>query len=1128
MTVNGGGGTGISVRGSFNNVSDVVLSRWYSAITIYGNNNNIKNIISKDAAVGVFTYGSYFNNISNITITGASTGLDLSACSSNNITNSIIQALYGIIITGNSENNLIYNNILNGSSKNVYFPYSSEIYLNNWSVTKQSGVNIWNSSLGYIGGNVWTNPSGTGYSDTCADTTPNDGFCDSPYTVDPTGPNIDYLPIKATPLPIAVSAVSPLTGSVIIGRAVKFNYNVTWTSLIPPLNCSVFDNRTGVFAYSKSNSTPLINNSVANNITFTYPQDYDLLSWYVQCCYAYVCFSSYPPRTIAVHTSQINASAYPVDSRCLNAPVYFYCNYTDGNNKSVQPALVNITVWNATSTYLYTNDQNVPDNSSVSHGVLYNSTLQMFYYKTSSLPLGKYNYSCSALNVSYPFNQSGNYNYTITDLTDSKLTVTTYPDYQVQQQNGQTFYFNGSYTDQSGTTVLDNADCKLIIYPNGAAGGMIIQAYYNSNVQLYQANTTSLMIGPNPCNFTCTQTCYRTASNLTTFIVTYGGLSSSPALVFEDPVYSLQTHSTAHKVITQSPYSGSLVSNISKSASGWNWTYGMVVKISKPQCAALPSDKSKILLVKDSTNIYDTGACPAVNSFAGVIFEDNLCGSHLAQCNLNKPYAYNFPTGIYDKIPDSSYVLLNGDDLVVQDISKLRNFYFNGYYRANNYAPSFLMRLSGQLTCSPYGIESFVNINTFTQNISSVDYNYFNSSSPANQNIYKIKGMPNCENSTICSNDNIPHFFLDNEYAFSNVSGAYTHVQSYGADNLTLTPLEPPQQPPGGTLPPEQQCTPLLPDGCNATCNCSVMGHPGWTCSGGACIPPTSPGCVNPNCNDTCHCSNYGLSSSWQCVGGTCQQQCTPPPACNVNTDCASYGANYRCCYGGTGCGTCTPVCLVDPDCPAKDCNIPYCNYPGSCPPSGAEECSYTPTTTPPYCSNPAGSCNNNNICETATENYYRCFNDCCWTCQGIVDNSTSPPGTDNRCHQWCQNKPLKGCPGWVDPTCEGEPPGYTTCNGNILVTCCRSTIDCNQIQDIYGNPEVCVKKGGGAACVSAYLVCGVSMCNPGEQCCDCSSDCSSIPNGHCDAYCTNPNVCMPWMATCPDYCQAYCPNLIP
>ena len=55
------------------------------------------------------------------------------------------------------------------------------------------------SSAGpYLGGNIWGNPDGTGFSQTCVDTN-KDGICDSNYTLDPG--NVDYLPLTILPPP---------------------------------------------------------------------------------------------------------------------------------------------------------------------------------------------------------------------------------------------------------------------------------------------------------------------------------------------------------------------------------------------------------------------------------------------------------------------------------------------------------------------------------------------------------------------------------------------------------------------------------------------------------------------------------------------------------------------------------------------------------------------------------------------------------------------------------------------------------------------------------------------------------------------------------------------------------------
>jgi hypothetical protein len=62
--------------------------------------------------------------------------------------------------------------------------------INNWNTSKTLGTNIIGGE--YTGGNIWANPGGTGYSQTCADVG-SDGICDSPYVLDAN--NTDYLPL---------------------------------------------------------------------------------------------------------------------------------------------------------------------------------------------------------------------------------------------------------------------------------------------------------------------------------------------------------------------------------------------------------------------------------------------------------------------------------------------------------------------------------------------------------------------------------------------------------------------------------------------------------------------------------------------------------------------------------------------------------------------------------------------------------------------------------------------------------------------------------------------------------------------------------------------------------------------
>lgn len=94
---------------------------------------------------------------------------------------------YGINVVGfgsGDSNNSFYNNIFNFSS--IELPSG---YIAKWNTTKQAGDNIYDSNNPYIGGNYWTNSSGTGYSNTYLDQD-GDGFCDYPY---PLRGGFDYL-----------------------------------------------------------------------------------------------------------------------------------------------------------------------------------------------------------------------------------------------------------------------------------------------------------------------------------------------------------------------------------------------------------------------------------------------------------------------------------------------------------------------------------------------------------------------------------------------------------------------------------------------------------------------------------------------------------------------------------------------------------------------------------------------------------------------------------------------------------------------------------------------------------------------------------------------------------------------
>jgi parallel beta-helix repeat protein len=116
------------------------------------------------------------------------------------------------------EGNRIYNNLLNASSYPVEFG-SGFNATNHWNTTNQTGNRIYSNGT-QIGGNYYTNSSGNGFSDNCADVD-KDGFCDDDYNVTTNsacsgatcGNNTDYLPLSNKYVATALSACGNLTSA---------------------------------------------------------------------------------------------------------------------------------------------------------------------------------------------------------------------------------------------------------------------------------------------------------------------------------------------------------------------------------------------------------------------------------------------------------------------------------------------------------------------------------------------------------------------------------------------------------------------------------------------------------------------------------------------------------------------------------------------------------------------------------------------------------------------------------------------------------------------------------------------------------------------------------------------------
>lgn len=480
--------------------------------------------------------------------------------------------------------------------------------------------------------------------------------------------------------------------------------------------------------------------------------------------------------------ANLNTSAEPQPTPvCYATFVRFTCNYTDGNVsapiKPAQNTMVNLTI----NSQIHTSwGVEIPD-------VKFDETLGVYYYETNELPPGENTWNCSAYAPGFRYRETTTNTYFILDpypvITIINATPETAP-------YGAMVNFTVNYTNVTDSKIIEGATCTLNI------NGVPNQMWFNATLGLYQLITDQLYLGPNSIDVVCNRTCFDIGRNSTTYRVSFSGELHPAVLTFEDPVYSLNSTTTYHKVVKQNPLSGPFVKIIGNTTASHasSWIYAMVVKpaVNKPNCNNITPlvDSSKILLVKDSSLIANVTLCSAIKEFAGLIFEDDTCIKNATDCInhpdiVGKPYLFNFSQRtVYSNISNSSYVLLNGDYNVVQDISKLREFYLNGYYTESKLAPSFLMRLYGQFGPSPYGIESFVRVDQFRVPKTSIDYYYFNKTATPNK--YKIKGMPNCENVSVCTDDNLPHFYLDNEVALVTPTGAFTHLRVYDAEMLAL------------------------------------------------------------------------------------------------------------------------------------------------------------------------------------------------------------------------------------------------------------------------------------------------------------------------------------------------------
>jgi cysteine-rich repeat protein/parallel beta-helix repeat protein len=208
-------------------IINLKLTDWLDGVKFYSvDNGRIENIDASSTSAGIYLYVSDKNLVTSNSFNENTFGIDLGnsrgneiynnnidsniyglyfgGCFENNITgNSITFNLYGINQGNHAGDNIIYNNYFRNTnnirfSENLHGPTVQ--LSNSWNTTKTLETNVVGGL--YLGGNYWTKPDGTGFSETCSDSN-FDGFCDTAYDLTigqcPSGVdcanNIDYLPL---------------------------------------------------------------------------------------------------------------------------------------------------------------------------------------------------------------------------------------------------------------------------------------------------------------------------------------------------------------------------------------------------------------------------------------------------------------------------------------------------------------------------------------------------------------------------------------------------------------------------------------------------------------------------------------------------------------------------------------------------------------------------------------------------------------------------------------------------------------------------------------------------------------------------------------------------------------------
>ncbi len=183
---------------------------------------------------------------------------------------------------------------------------------------------------------------------------------------------------------------------------------------------------------------------------------------------------------------------------------------------------------------------------------------------------------------------------------------------------------------------------------------------------------------------------------------------------------------------SQEVMEGATFSDIESFAASNAQKINTVLKLSNPEMQITQNDPWNVNIIltinielSDAENIARWNKTETISSYIPIEnFEDPV-------------YALNTNNLVTNNITKTPFEVFNFSEFSVHAL--------NSYYKASEYAPSFLDRLGGNLSPNPNGIESFVNLQELSSQgfiiteKSCLDYAYFSSQNPPSSH---ITGMP--------------------------------------------------------------------------------------------------------------------------------------------------------------------------------------------------------------------------------------------------------------------------------------------------------------------------------------------------------------------------------------------------